>query len=91
MGADFIVRDGKKYFSKKQLEIPRHDDFFVATGEIEFGGMYQETGHFNERAYESACKEHSENIGKFCENKLGYYCKKPKCQYPNCLTEKKPK
>ncbi len=33
---------------------PHRDDYFYATGELEFGGGYQQTGHFSEGAYRSA-------------------------------------
>ena len=30
---------------------PRHDDYFVVSGEVEFGGGYMATGHFNEAGF----------------------------------------
>ena len=82
---DFILKNGVKFYYQKKLDIPKRDDFFEATGEIEFGGMYQETGHFNDSAFDQAKREHSDNCSKTCKNKAGFYCKDKKCKYPKCL------
>jgi hypothetical protein len=84
--SEFILKDGVKYFRQRKLEIPKRDDFFEATGEVKFGGMYQETGHFDDWAFQQAQKEHWDNCSKNCENKAGYFCKNKKCNYPKCLS-----
>lgn len=84
-----IIKDGEKYFYQRKLEGPRRDDFFHATGEVEFQGRYEQTGYFNEAALQNAQRQHSHNLlYKTCENKAGFYCKNKKCNYPTCLKDK---
>lgn len=83
--SDFIEKDGEKFYLQKKLEIPRRDDFFVATGEVEFGGGYEDTGYIDNGAFDAATKIHNDYFHKKCENKAGYYCKNKKCNFPYCV------
>jgi hypothetical protein len=80
-----IKKDGVTYYGHEKLSRPEKDDFFHATGEIKFGGMYQPTGYFSISEYEAALDEHHKNMQKNCPNREGYYCKEMKCLYPKCL------
>lgn len=52
---------------------PRREDYFTATGEVEFGGGYQDVGHFNDGAFEQAQKLFNFQcypIGKYKEKQI---------------------
>jgi hypothetical protein len=84
-----ITKEGVTYYHNPNLEWPRREDFFVVTGEIKFGGMYQDTGHYDEAAFQQATIQHSkDSMTKKCENRAGYYCKNKTCKYPKCLSYK---
>ena len=83
-----IEKDGITYYGYKQLQIHQHEDFFVETGTIEFGHQDVPVGYFMEDAFREASKIHSDSFFKYCENRVGYYCKSKKCTYPNCLKDK---
>lgn len=85
----FIVIDGVKYYYQRKTFCPKREDFFVVTGEEKFGGIYHDTGYYNEQAFETAVTAHWKNASKKCENKQGFYCKNEKCNYPKCLSEVK--
>lgn len=54
----FQVKEIKKNIATGAVHImnrkPHRDDYFYATGEVEFGGGYQQTGHFSDGAYNQA-------------------------------------
>ena len=55
---------------KEKTREPDRDDFFRATGEVEFGGGYMATGNFNDDAFDYAKKVwrfQSYPIGKYHE------------------------
>lgn len=83
-----IEKDGIIWYHNPRLEGPKREDFFEVTGEIKFGGMYQDTGHFDDEAFHRASKKYSADSYKKCENKSGYFCKLQKCKYPSCLVER---
>lgn len=81
-----IIIDGIEYHNQKKLEPKTKEDFFVATGEVKFGGMYQETGFIDESAH---CQnEKLRGKAHKCENNKGYYCKLKNCNFPSCIKDK---
>lgn len=40
------------------LKKPYREDYFVATGEVEWGGGYMDTGHFNDQEYNQHMAEY---------------------------------
>ena len=85
---NFIIKDGVKYYLQKRLQEPKREDFFKQTGEVEFGGRTEPTGHFNDEAFEATKRERNKNLSKVCEHKAGYYCKNLKCNFPKCVEDK---
>ena len=85
--SNYITKEGVKYFHRKRLEPPKREDYFVVTGEIKFGNMYQDTGYFDDEKFMLHKEQHEQNFTKKCSNKSGYFCKGKTCTYPKCLSK----